>query len=89
MAWLCARIIIWPFDRHLLAVHPGTHELVLSPIVEAQAETATAMKAFVGGTFPRLAEPESQAARPHADMFTKRYAHFGAAYDWLGHLRPQ
>lgn len=75
------------FDKHLLAVHPDTREVVLSPVVRAQAEAVTAMKAFVGATFPRLAEPADASARPHADMFSKRYDHYGAAYGWLGELR--
>lgn len=76
------------FDRHLLAVQPLTREIVFSPQAHSQVAEVPAMNAFVTGTFPKLAEPEDQAARPLVDMFTRRYRHFSAAYDWLSQLPP-
>jgi HNH endonuclease len=72
------------FDRHLIAVHPGTRKIIFNPELRRQAESSRAMSAFITGTFEQLTEPTEQSARPRTEMFTSRYRHFPDNYNWLG-----
>lgn len=75
------------FDRHLLAVHPDTREIVFSPVIHSQVPDSPAMRAFVEGTFTRLAEPDDMASRPVTSMFSERYLYYPKVYTWIsGHV---
>lgn len=71
------------FDRHILAVHPGTQQIIFSPDIHDRLPDESAMQAFVASTFGQLAEPADSTARPRAEMFTNRYQHFAPSYTWL------
>ncbi len=71
------------FDRHMLAVRPGTGQIIFSPNVHSQLPDDPALQAFVASTFDQLAEPTDATVRPRAEMFTSRYSHFEASYSWL------
>jgi len=71
------------FDRHMLAVHPSTRQIIFSPGIHGRLNDEPAVQAFVASTFGHLAEPADETARPRAEMFVSRYHHFAAAYTWL------
>jgi hypothetical protein len=73
------------FDRHLLAVHPGTRKILISPDLTKQLQRSPAMELFVSGTFHHLAEPADNSARPSSEMLTKRYEYFVGSYEWMDH----
>ena len=77
------------FDRHLLAVHPETREITFSPVIHSQVPHIPAMRAFVEGTFARLAEPKDNTSRPVTSMFSERYLYYPRAYTWMSsHVKP-
>ena len=47
------------------------------------ANADEAAQSFVRTTRAKLLLPEPAAARPSAEMFERRYAHFAPSYDWL------
>ena len=71
------------FDRHMLAVHPGTRQIIFSPDIHDQLPDESAMQAFITSTFGQLAEPADNTAVPPAGMFTNRYHYFAPSYTWL------
>lgn len=71
------------FDRHLVWVDPEHRRLRLHPSVYAQAITSRPARLFVEGTEASLREPAAGAMRPLAEMFRRRYAHFGDGYSWV------
>ena len=71
------------FDRHLVAVEPGTGRILFHPDVLAEARTDPSARALVESTWSRLA-PASNGARPRPAMFRQRYAHYPGYYDWAG-----
>jgi hypothetical protein len=71
------------FDRHLLAVHPDTRQVIYSQEMSAQVRSSSAMAAFAAATYAQLAEPGEPSARPLSEMFTDRYQHYRDYYRWL------
>jgi predicted restriction endonuclease len=71
------------FDRHLVGVQPETSTIVLHADVRCQVADSPPVRAFVQGTYPRLADPAAQAARPRAEMFRNRYDFYVDRYDWM------
>ncbi|GAA3802375.1 HNH endonuclease [Nocardioides panacisoli] len=66
------------FDRHLVAVHPQSREVVLHPDFFGSDQAAV----LRDSTYRRLAEPYDPRARPRSSMFWARYDLYRAAYDW-------
>lgn len=71
------------FDRHLIAVRPATLEVVMHPDVLAAAVADPATQLLVDGTLPVLRAAHAGHG-PAPAMSTKRYAHYGESYAWLG-----
>lgn len=71
------------FDRHVVGVRPGSLAVVFHQRVRGQVSGSTAVRAFVDGTFSRLAIPANRSARPRPEMFENRYAFYAGRYDWL------
>jgi hypothetical protein len=71
------------FDKHVLAVDPLTTTIVFHDAIREQVAGRATARAFVEGTFDRLAEPVERSARPKREMFEKRYAFFAESYRWL------
>jgi len=69
------------FDRHLLAVHPLTGQVLLSPSVTLLAQSDSAVAEFLEGTRSFLRMPSQ--GRPDPEAFTRRYSHYGDKYAWL------
>ena len=72
------------FDRHIVAVQPETREILFSPMVHSQVDDIPAMRAFVQGTFARLADAQEKRARPTAQIFIDRYSFYHPEYEWMG-----
>ena len=71
------------FDRHLLAVHPDTRQVIYSPEMNDQVRSSSAMHAFAACTYEQLAEPGEPSARPLSEMFRDRYQYYRDYYGWL------
>jgi predicted restriction endonuclease len=71
------------FDKHLVGVDIVTSKVVIHEDVRQQAPKSAAVRAFVDGTYPRLAPPSERSARPRAEMFELRYAFYLDRYNWL------
>lgn len=70
------------FDRHLIYVGSRSGRVMLHPTMLEARTRNEACDAFVRSTLPELRQPASSAARPHPDMFEKRYDLFDEAYRW-------
>lgn len=73
------------FDRHQIAVLPGSHEVVFHPEVLAQADNDFAIRRFIEQTNMTLARPRG-AGTPSDDMLHARYKYFAENYGWLNEL---
>ena len=71
------------FDRHVLAVRPGTSEIVFHESLRLRAATNSALRLMVENTFQRLSSPRRASARPQEAIFAKRYAFFDPKYAWM------
>lgn len=71
------------FDKHVVGVRSGSLEVLFDHRVLEQVSGSPAVRAFVDGTFSRLAVPVNRAARPRPEMFEKRYAFYADRYGWL------
>jgi hypothetical protein len=69
------------FDAHLLGVDPNRYDIKPSPELLAAASKNKALRAFIDGTFGRLAK--SSVGFPNEEMLTRRYKHFEPSYSWL------
>jgi hypothetical protein len=70
------------FDRHLVHVHPSSHQLQLHPSLLRGASESAGCEAFVRSTLEALRLPSVVRHRPQPRMFERRYAHFEQAYKW-------
>jgi hypothetical protein len=71
------------FDRHLVGVVPATSDIAFHRTIRDQVSGSPAVRALVGGTFPRLESPADPAAQPRSEMFEWRYDYFPGRYEWL------
>lgn len=71
------------FDAHRIWIHPDTLAVSIHPELQALANQDAAMRGFLNTTYPELVIPEDAQARPRAEMFARRYAHFAGRYDWV------
>ncbi|GAB2969618.1 HNH endonuclease [Frigoribacterium salinisoli] len=73
------------FDRHQIAVLPGSLELVFHPDVLSQAGDDLAVRRFIEQTHQVLNQP-SRAGAPSDAMLDRRYQYFSDKYGWLNEL---
>jgi hypothetical protein len=71
------------FDKHLVGIDLDSLAVHLHARLRDHADTSPAVRAFVTGTFERLAKPIDPSAGPEPRMFRMRYDHFVGQYDWL------
>lgn len=69
------------FDRHLLAVHPRSGDVLISPDVMKLAASDVAVSRFLDETMPAIRT--SLQGRPDASAFERRYEHYRDKYAWL------
>lgn len=70
------------FDRHQVAVLPGSLEVVFHPDVLSQAGDDLAVRRFIEQTHQVLTRPRRGAA-PSDVMLDRRYQYFSDKYGWL------
>jgi len=70
------------FDRYLVAVNPQDLSIVFHQDVLDAALSDPSAQALIDGTLTTLRGCEPNA-RPHPDMFRRRYDHYSDKYDWL------
>lgn len=74
------------FDRYLLAVLPGSLEIVFHPDVLDRAFDDPAARRFIEQTNAFL-KPTSVDNAPSAEMLHRRYDYYGDKYDWVNGIR--
>lgn len=70
------------FDRHLIWIDPSSRVVAIRPTVQQNASRNESCRAFLTGTFARLAEPQHPALRPSEAMFRRRYDLYAGLYAW-------
>lgn len=73
------------FDRHQIAVLPGSLEIVFHPDVLSLASDDLAVRRFIEQTHQVLTRPR-RAAAPSDAMIDRRYQYFSDKYGWLNGL---
>lgn len=73
------------FDRHQIAVLPGSLEIVFHPDVLRQADDDLAVRRFIEQTHQVLTRP-GRAGAPSDVMLDRRYQYFSDKYGWLNEL---
>lgn len=73
------------FDRHQIAVLPGSLKIVFHPDVLSQAEDDPAVRRFIEQTHQVLTHPRRAGAASDA-MLDRRYQYFSDKYGWLNEL---
>lgn len=73
------------FDRHQIAVLPGSLEIVFPPDVLSLAGDDLAVRRFIEQTHQVLTRPR-RAAAPSDAMLDRRYQYFSDKYGWLNGL---
>ncbi|GAB3607354.1 hypothetical protein GCM10027413_27630 [Conyzicola nivalis] len=70
------------FDRHFIAVHPGTLEIAFHPSVRERSFHEEAVANFVASTFDVM-RSHDRGRSPDPQAFEMRYDHFADMYQWL------
>jgi hypothetical protein len=71
------------FDRHLIAVDPGTMAIYFDDELLSAEPFSDALDAFTATTLPRLEMPADRNLRPSPDSFDQRYRYFDGSYNWF------
>lgn len=72
------------FDHHVLAVVPGTRQIIFCDDFVKEAKDNPAAQRLIDSTFDRLSVPRNAQLRPHSSMFERRYEFYVGQYDWMG-----